>query len=746
MTKKEYTGTANTGGWWDGDGQSFLFAAAGEYLMEAEARYPDSEERLWAGRMKYGSVVATPDGPIIAHGLRGHDAIDYIPPPWGFGADFPADGHLQFPYFTGDVFWGMEGPEKARGDVSGLIHNLSSGPGDSVNVGLSMQIVNADHPLVKRALKQAEGSMPEEKYKDLLKAGQVPLITTPEEDDPLNCGERCGRGPGGSMGIRPEELSLLAYTYGSAQRPGVRVRELIQGDGPPSSAYWRFTDAYHMQSGNGREGDLPGDFKFMYGGTVIRDIEAQDGVFAIYGSGWVLTDDDDPMGSRFMPPFQGNAGGPTGGPLFTVHGREVDMFFVPLAVRPGAVLEVGDIFRMAGPIMPTLPSWVEYTVTAPDGSTRSLGGRGNSVGYFYDPQDDFELDKPGLWTVDLGVTHDGMTSAGPVQEPYPEGGPLTPDGSTFTFIVKDSDTLPLNLSTDLTMLRPTNWYSGGNERASFGALLPQDWTGTTGHVTVTMPGIVLVDTEIPVENGSIIWRLDSGQMNQLAGNFDSGDLADTVTVTYHLKEQSGRTAAGTIVTHGNRVPRFLSTGSDTPSSLKGLATDQTDCLANEAQLFNSNFENGTPGWEFSDPRAWSVIQTDDSNTPALRGEGHVHAFAGENWGEVVWRMLVKIINGNVHLNFHSKDGNRYLVSFSENGTHVTRGGIAFGGSGISHTSGEWHVVEIGLQKGVFYVAVDGYLEIEQTEPDPLPPGGIWLEVLDDSEVLFDEIFVCKPGA
>jgi hypothetical protein len=547
------------------------------------------------------------------------------------------------------------------------------------------------------------------------------------------------------MGLRLEELSLLAYTYGSAQRPGVRVRELIQGEGA-SSAYWRFTDAYHMQSGNGREGDLPGDFKFLYGGTVIRDIEAQDGVFAIYGSGWVLTDDDDPMGSRFMPPFQGNAGGPNGGPLFKVHGRDIDMFFVPLGVRPGAILEVGNIFRMAGPIMPTLPSRVEYTVTAPDGIVRSFDGRGNAVGYFYDPQDDFELDMSGLWTVDLTVTHDGMTSAGSVQKPYPQGGPLTPDGRTFTFIVKDSDTLPLNLSTDLTMLRPTNWYNGGNSRASFAALLPQDWTGTTGRVTVTMPGIVLVDTEMPVENGSITWELYSEDMNQLADNFDTGGLADTVTVTYHLKEQSGRTAAGTIVTHGNRVPRFLSTGSDTPSSLKGLATDQTDCLANEAQLFNSNFENGTPGWEFSDPRAWSVIQTDDSNTPALRGEGHVHAFAGENWGEVVWRMLVKIINGNVHLNFHSKDGNRYLVSFDENGTHVMRGEIAFGGSGISHTSGEWHVVEIGLQKGVFYVAVDGYLEIEQTEPDPLPPGGIWLEVLDDSEVLFDEIFVCKPGA
>ena len=110
----------------------------------------------------------------------------------------------------------------------------------------------------------------------------------------------------------------------------------------------------------------------------------------------------------------------------------------------------------------------------------------------------------------------------------------------------------LNISTDLTILRPTNWYSGGNSQASFTALLPEDWTGTMGHVTVTMPGIVLIDTEIPVENGSITWELQGEEMNQLAADFDSGELADTVTVTYHLEEHSGRTAAGTIVTHGNR--------------------------------------------------------------------------------------------------------------------------------------------------------------------------------------------------
>jgi hypothetical protein len=742
VTSKEYIGTANSSGYWDGEGQSFSFVDAGEYLVEVEARYPDTEDRLWGGRMNYGGVVATPDGPIIAHGLRGHDNIDYIPPLWGFGVDFPADGHLQFPYLTGDILWGMEGPEN-RGDLTGLDHFHSSGPGDSVNVGLSMQIIDEDHPLVERALKQARVDLSEDYYLELLNAGQIPLITTPEQDDSVDCGKRCGAGPGGSPGINLEELSLLAYTYASAQRPGVRVRELIQGEGA-SSAYWRFGDAYHMQSGNGpSEGDLPGDFKFMYGGAVIRDIQDKEGIFAIYGSGWVLTEDDDPMGSRFMPPFQGNAGGPNGGPLFTVHGQEIDMFFVPLAVRPGSILEIGDIFRMAGPIMPTLPSRVDYTITAPDGNKRSFEGRGNAVGYFYDPEDDFELDAPGLWTVDLAVTHDGMTSAGPVQEPYPQGGPLTPDGTTFTFVVKDNDTIPLNLSTDLTRLLPTDWYRGYTQ-ASFEAQLPKGWTGTTGHVNVTIPGVVLADKDIPIENGLIKWNLDAEQMNQLVRSFDSGVLSDTITVTYHAEDPSGVNAGGTIVTHGTRVPRYLGTESDKPVSLEGLATDQTDCIGSETELFESNFEKGSSGWEFSDDRAWSVVQ--DDGEKVLQGEGHEHAYAGDNWSQTVWRLKVKLIEGNAHLNFHSQGPNRYLVSFREDGTNVTRmdhsSNSNMGDSSVRHDPGEWHVVEIGLEKDLFFVAVNGYLEITQTEPTPLPPGQIWLEVLDNSTVLFDEMRVC----
>ena len=722
VTLQRYKGVANKSGYWDGEGEYFTFENAGEYKIAVEARYTSEDGALWVGRLVYGSAIATADGPIIAHGRRGPDDIGSISPPWGFGSDFEPGGHHQFPFFTGDILWGIEGPEPNREEM---------GPGDSVNTQLSFQALDINHPLVARAIKQVPSDNVGGDISSFVQAGQIPLATFAE----LNPD---GSDKGLSLGFRPEQLHLRAYSYTSAQRPGVRVRELIQGT-DVGIAYWRFNEAYHMQSGNNPHGgDLPGDFKFLYGATVIRDIELKEGIFAIYGSGWVLARDDDPLGSRFMPPFQGNAGGPNGGPLFNVHGRDIDMFFLPLGVRPGSVLEVGDVFRLAGPIMPTLPSKVEYTVTAPDGTPRTFGGRANSVGYYYDPADDFKVDRPGLWTVELMVTHDGMTSAGPVQEPYPNGGPLTPDGRTFTFVVTDNGTKALDLVTDLTRRSPVLWYAGAILNARFEATIPQGWTGETAHVSVTMPGIVLVEKDIRIENGVIRWLLKGEEMNQLANNFDyDAGLADTITVTYYAEEQSGRQAAGTIVTHGARVPLAppYPFGTDWP-------TGQTNCLQSETELFASDFEKGTEGWNFSDDEAWSVVQAGGSKV--LQGSGHVHAYAGDNWDEVAWRMRVKLLTGGTHLNFHDKDGLRYLISFGQHGTNITWSDVGMGAN-VHHQLNKWHVVEISLFEKVLRIGVDGVLEIEQPDSNPLPPGGIWLEVLPDSEVLFDDVHICEPG-
>ena len=55
-----------------------------------------------------------------------------------------------------------------------------------------------------------------------------------------------------------------------------------------------------------------------------------------------------------------------------------------------------------------------YTVTAPDGKQRRFSDWANEIGYYYEPDDNFIVEQPGRYTVDLQVTYDGSTSAGQV--------------------------------------------------------------------------------------------------------------------------------------------------------------------------------------------------------------------------------------------------------------------------------------------------------------------------------------------
>jgi len=550
ITARTFSGKANQDGWWDGDGGFFKFQQDGEYRVDVEARHTDNANNMWIGRLTFGSAVATPEALVILHGRRGASGVSEIPTAWMLSNDItdPNADHMQLPYFSGDIIWGQN-----KGQLK-----------DSVAFATSIQIIDDTHPLISRVREQADTVGTGISKEDLIKAGQLPFGTNIKP---------------GLVG-KVDGVDLWAYSYISAQRPGVRVREHVLGD-DVGGPYWRFDDAYHMQSGNGRQGDLPGDFKFMYAAGVIRDATSGEGIYATYGSGWVMAFDDDPMGARVMPPFQGAAGGPNGGPLFTIHGREIDMFFLPLGIRPGAVLEIGESFRMAGPIMPTLPSHVEYIVTQPGGTQRNFQGRANNVGYFYQPEDDFVLDQAGLWTVELKVTHDGMTSAGPVEHPYPTGGPLTIDGSTFGFVVKGPDTRKLDIETSLSELSPAEWFSNVRT-ARFEATLPKDWSGDKARVIVTMPGIVLVDEEVPTNGATVTWNLDAEKLNQLANNFDyEQGIADTIDVTFYAQgilNGAPAQAVGAIVTHGARVPttpEFVTTLAELPE-LSDFIANPTD--------------------------------------------------------------------------------------------------------------------------------------------------------------------------
>ncbi|HLD92791.1 MAG TPA: cytochrome c peroxidase, partial [Anaerolineales bacterium] len=533
MEVDEYTGKANAFGWWDGGGQSHLFERPGEYLVEVEARF-EGGGNLWVGRMTFGGVIASPNPAIAMHGRRGPDGLMYLAPVWSFDTDYGAEerAHFNLPYFSGDILWGTPRYDPALGLIAS----------EAAVVRSSIQILDPANPLVQKALAQVRqfGGYQESFSLSQMEIGdQIPLITSADPS-------------WWNVGIHPDEIDFWAYLYNSVERPGVRVREIARGS-DVSVEYWRFDDGYHLQSGNGIEGDLPGDFKFIYGGAVLRDENTGEGEYAIYGSGWVHTEYDDPLGGRVMPPFQGAAGGPSGGPLFAIFDTPIDIFFVPLAVRPGMVLEAGEAFRMAGPIMPTLPSKLEYTVTAPDGSRRTFGGVANAVGYYYQPGDDFTLDQTGEWLVELTVTHNGMTSAGPVEEPYPTGGPLTPDLHTFSFFVVESAKDRLPVYTDLSELDLQPWHYEVDS-AAFVMMLPEDLEADKVRMVATIPGIVMASEEIAVEDGRVAWTLVGPTLNRLVHNLDHlRGLADTITVTFFAQD-SERAVAGSLVLHGWHVP------------------------------------------------------------------------------------------------------------------------------------------------------------------------------------------------
>ena len=66
------------------------------------------------------------------------------------------------------------------------------------------------------------------------------------------------------------------------------------------------------------------------------------------------------------------------------------------------------------------------------------------------------------------------------------------------------------------------------------------------------------------------------------------------------------------------------------------------------------------------------LTANDFPLASASGAGYVHGYAGDNWDEVVWCMRVKLSTGRMHLNFHARDDLRYLTSFGQDGTRISK--------------------------------------------------------------------------
>jgi hypothetical protein len=340
----------------------------------------------------------------------------------------------------------------------------------------------------------------------------------------------------------PEDIVSYGYWYGGIQRPGERVREIISDD-DVGTGYWRFIEMYALQPGMGVEGDLPNDFKFQFGGVVFRDTTRDLSRYGIYGSLWVQLPDDDPIGSRVFPPFQGTNGGPSGGPILTLDGKEIDAFVVPLAVRPGTILEAGDTFSFSAQLAPTLPGRVDVTISGPDGIAYAISGRANAIGYYYNSSQDFSVATPGLYHVSVTATFDSPTSAGPMSEPFPTGTVLGAVEGGFDVYVVPRNSPPLK-----TTHPQWSVWDETNPNVRDVTLLvgsPEKQQGEV-HFTIGMPGHLLDSGTVDLTDGWARIVYDPLALRKIFPNIDMSGrlsdvpgLADTVWINVLFEADNG---------------------------------------------------------------------------------------------------------------------------------------------------------------------------------------------------------------
>jgi hypothetical protein len=516
VVETEFTGQANQHGYFHLT-DDFRFSEPGEYIIDYEVRYTDAEGRLWAASLRSAGVVADRQSAIVAHGQRGLDDFnDAERPAWFNTAQYPSttedvSARLNYPYHSGDVAWIGDG---VAGGIEPVLRVQDSiGPYENWFVSNWPDYVGPGGLGIRRMVARDE----------------LPLGVFGTPDSPF------------APALVPDGIVNNAYSYLSAVRPDVTARQFIQGGvGGDQLAYWDNDNPYNGQLGTGLNGDVPGDYLFLFGGAVIRNEAAGVLDTASYAAlGIVIDPENDPLGPRVYPPYRGQAGGPDGGPLVIVDNERVEMFFHPTGVRPGEVLTRGDALAVAGHVAPPLDSIVSVTITSPGGAIRHYEGAANTVGYFYDPTQDFAVDEIGVWTVEISVRHEGETSAGLVEPPPPTGGILGVQGGRFPVFVLPADAEPLPWEqANIQNIPPTAPYN-------FNFRLPDEWSDVQVYLVVTTPSYVLENGTIRPSGGSFSYQYNTTRLNDIRPTLENNlggagaSSSDVVTITFVITGMDG---------------------------------------------------------------------------------------------------------------------------------------------------------------------------------------------------------------
>ena len=560
------TGQANRFGYFQPPvGTVITLPTPGEFRVDLTAVYTAPNGTLWMGTMTWGNVVEGTGATIEAHGRRGLDyktnTIDDMPA-WFEVLGLPTDKitgsvEVYYPYFSGDIHWGDETDGRRSDNYGNSIHSVITIKDKG---GLDGPIYN----LMRSKWPARNGFRWPPVRTDLtglnmrLQVGEAPLfMTTQSGIDP---------------GVDPQDIDLWGYSYNSSERPDVHVREILSEDNM-GTAYWRFNDTYGYQMGEGAKGDLQGDLKWEFGGAVFRYLPPTNPItqYAIYSSLWVLLPQNDPVGARVTPPFRG-AGALDGGPIMTLQGKDIDMLFLPKGVRPGDVLEVGDVIAFSGHVGPPLDSRISVTITAPSGMRHVRTWHANKIGWLYDPTFDFVANEAGRWTAEVFVLHDrAYAPTGFVPTQNNTGTVLGTSGQYEFYVVE-----PGSPKLFVTSPQPgfINWPAGHVEPIHIRGIAP---AGTTAvRYTIHDKGVVMGQSSVtPDASGAFTVTYDAQALNAIfpfvsltAHEGEWEGLADEVAINLLAVGSQARSNTVTLIGEevfiGNEIHRIY-----LPLTLKG---------------------------------------------------------------------------------------------------------------------------------------------------------------------------------
>ena len=332
----------------------------------------------------------------------------------------------------------------------------------------------------------------------------------------------------------PDYITDWEYYYGAAARPGF-VSRFVVGETAIRGPYWSVSpNSFGGQINASSNGDMPGDIYRLLGGVVLRQAAAAPAYGGYIASAFLL-----PRGTN-----DNRVIAPGSEELTASTGQKGRVFLV--GPRPGMTYPVGTTFGAALQIDPIVPVNITFKMFYPDGRTGVTSGVSDAFGSFSGAVK-FPLDVPGIYHYTIDANWNG----------YPAFMPGLPPTGGEIYVLEAQP--PANA----TGIQITT-ADGTTFDPVAGTHIIGKSTADTVHFTVVMPGAVLDQGELPVNNGQFDYYFNPAALHGKAQTYDVAnrttgkpELGDVVQLSLFSQE---KTADGTsyhsftrVIVRGNQV-------------------------------------------------------------------------------------------------------------------------------------------------------------------------------------------------